>query len=165
MRSDYLALSLFGPFETSIHIIISQIIQYILIFHFSIKGSDGIMGLKVLWSKDLCCAGQICSLKIETVQFSHSLVSDSLRLHGLQHTRPPCPSSSPTPGSCSNSCPSSQWCHPTISSSVAPSPPTFNLSQLQGLFKWVSSSHQVAKVLDFQLQHHSFQWIFRTDFL
>ena len=48
MRSDYLALSLFGPFETSIHIIISQIIQYILIFHFSIKGSDGIMGLKVL---------------------------------------------------------------------------------------------------------------------
>ena len=122
MRSDYLALSLFGPFETSIHIIISQIIQYILIFHFSIKGSDGIMGLKVLWSKDLCCACQICSLKIETVQFSHSLVSNSLRLHGLQHTRPPCPSSSPTPGSCSNSCPLSLRCHPTISSSVAPSP-------------------------------------------
>ena len=48
MRSDYLALSLFGPFETSIHIIISQIIQYILSAHFSIKGSDEIMGLKVL---------------------------------------------------------------------------------------------------------------------
>ena len=45
------------------------------------------------------------------------------------------------------------------------SPPTFNLSQDQGLFKWVSSSHQVAKVLEFQLQHQSFQWIFRTDFL
>ena len=42
-----------------------------------------------------------------------------------------------------------------------PSPPTFNLSQHQGLFKWVSSSHQVAKVLEFQLQHQSFQWIFR----
>ena len=42
--------------------------------------------------------------------------------------------------------------------------PTFNLSQQQGLFKWVSSSHQVAKVLEFQLQHQSFQWIFRTDF-
>ena len=47
----------------------------------------------------------------------------------------------------------------------SPSPPTFSLSQDQGLFKWVSSSYQVAKVLEFQLQHQSFQWIFRTDFL
>ena len=47
----------------------------------------------------------------------------------------------------------------------SPSPPAFNLSQHQGLFKRVSSSHQVAKVLEFQLQHQSFQWIFRTDFL
>jgi len=47
----------------------------------------------------------------------------------------------------------------------SPSPPTFNLSQHQGLFKWVSSLHQVAKVLEFQLQHQSIQWIFRTDFL
>ena len=44
------------------------------------------------------------------------------------------------------------------------SPPAFNLSQHQGLFQWVSSSHQVAKVLEFQLQHQSFQWIFKTDF-
>ena len=42
----------------------------------------------------------------------------------------------------------------------SPSPPTFNLSQHQGLFKWVSSLHQVAKVLEFHLQHQSFQWIF-----
>ena len=55
--------------------------------------------------------------------------------------------------------------HPAISSSVATSPPTFNLSHHQGLFKWVSSSHQVAKVMEFQLQHQSFQWIFWTDFL
>ena len=47
----------------------------------------------------------------------------------------------------------------------SPSPPAFNLSQRQGLFKWVSSSHQVAKVLEFQLQHQIFQWIFKTDFL
>ena len=47
----------------------------------------------------------------------------------------------------------------------SPSHPTFNLSQHQGLFQWVSSSHQVAKVLEFQLQHQSFQWVFRTDFL
>ena len=51
--------------------------------------------------------------------------------------------------------------HPLLS----PSPPTFSLSQHQGLFQWISSSHQVARVLEFQLQHQSFQWIFRTDFL
>ena len=47
----------------------------------------------------------------------------------------------------------------------SPSPPAFNFSQHQGLFKWVSSSHQVAKVLEFQLQHQSFQWSPRTDLL
>ena len=47
----------------------------------------------------------------------------------------------------------------------SPSPPTFNLPQHQGLFQWVSSLNQVAKVLELQLQHQSFQWIFRTDFL
>ena len=51
-------------------------------------------------------------------QFSHSVTSDSLRQHGLQHARPPCPS--PTPAACSNSCPLSQWCHPTSSSSIVP---------------------------------------------
>ena len=54
-----------------------------------------------------------------------------------------------------------QPAHPLSS----PSPPTFNLSQNQGLFKWVSSSHQVAKVLEFQLQHQSIQWLFTIDFL
>ena len=54
-----------------------------------------------------------------------------------------------------------QSSHPLSS----PSPPSFNLAQNLGIFGWVSSSHQVAKVLDFQLQLQSFQWIFRTDFL
>ena len=54
----------------------------------------------------------------DSVQCSHSVVSDSLQPHGLQHARPPCPS--PTPGAYSNSCPLSRWCHPTISSSVFP---------------------------------------------
>ena len=53
-----------------------------------------------------------------SVQFGHSVVSDSLQPHESQHTRPPCPS--PTPGVHSNSCPSSRWCHPVISSSVVP---------------------------------------------
>ena len=60
------------------------------------------------------------------------------------------------------------WVRDTIQPShtlSSPSPPTFNLSQHQGLFQWDSSSHQVAKVFEFQLQHQSFQWIFRTDFL
>ena len=57
-------------------------------------------------------------MKRLSVQFSHSIMSESLRPHGLQHARLPCPS--PTPGAYSNSCSSSQWCHPTISSSVIP---------------------------------------------
>ena len=98
------------------------------------------------------------------IQFSLvAVVSDSLRPHGLQHARPSCPS--PTPGACSNSCPLSWWCHPTISSSVIPFSSCLQSFQHQGLFKWVSSSHHMAKVLEFQLQHQSFQWIPRTDFL
>ena len=58
------------------------------------------------------------SVQFSSVQFSCSVMSDSLWPHGLQHTRPPCPS--PTPGIYSNSCPLSRWCHPTISSSVIP---------------------------------------------
>ena len=56
--------------------------------------------------------------QLQSVQFSHSVMSDSLRPHGLQHTRPSCPS--PTPRVYSNSCPLSRWCHPTISSSIVP---------------------------------------------
>ena len=69
--------------------------------------------------------------------------------HGLQHARLPCPP--PTPGVCSNSCPLRQWCHPVSS----PSPPA-SIFQHQGHFQWVCSSHQVAKVLEYQLQHQSF---------
>ena len=58
-------------------------------------------------------------------------MSGSLPPHGLQRSRLPCPS--PSPGACSNSCPLSQWCHPTIPFSVIPSPPALNLSQHQGL--------------------------------
>ena len=58
------------------------------------------------------------SLQFSSVQFSRSIVSDSVRPHESQHARPPCPS--PTPRAHSDSCPSSQWCHPAISSSVVP---------------------------------------------
>ena len=77
---------------------------------------------------------------LSSVQFSRSVVSDSLRPHELQHTRPPCPS--PTPGDYSNSCPLSRWCHPTISSSVVPfssCPQSFPASgsfPMSQLFAW-----------------------------
>ena len=80
--------------------------------------------------------------QVRSVQFSSVAQScPTLPPHGLQHARPPCPS--PTPRVYSNSCPLSQWCHPTVSS---PSPPTFSPSQHQGLFRWVSSSHQVEEL-------------------
>ena len=66
----------------------------------------------------LCVAVPLYFIKIISVQFSHSVVPNSFRPHGLQHARPPCPS--PTSGVYSNSCPLSQRCHPTISSSVDP---------------------------------------------
>ena len=112
-----------------------------------------------LENKTEICKRQIFrdSMKSQTV--SCLVVSDSLRPHGLEHARPPCPS--PTPGVCPNSCPLSQWCHPTILSSVSP-PSAINLSQLQDILQSVSSLHQVAKVLEFQLQHQSFQWTPRT---
>ena len=82
--------------------------------------------------------------QFSSVHFSHSVVCNSLWLHGLQYARLPCPS--PTPGAYSNSCPSCRWCHPTISSSVVPFSSRLQPLQHQGLFKWVSSSHQVVKV-------------------
>ena len=102
-------------------------------------------------------------VQFSSVQFSRSVMSDSLQPQGLQQARLLCPS--PTPGACSNSCPLSRWCHPAISSSVFLFSSAFNLSQHQGLFQWVGSSHQVAQVLELQLQHQSFQSIFRVEFL
>ena len=102
-----------------------------------------------------------CKHYFTLVQFIHSAISDSLRPHELQHARPPCPS--PTPRVHSNSCSSSQWCHPAISSSVIRF--SSRTQSLQGLFQWVNSSHEVAKDLEFQLQHQSFQWTPRTDLL
>ena len=101
----------------------------------------------------------------EKIQFSLSVMSDSLLPHGLQHTRLPCPS--PTPG----------WSHTQthvhrVADAIQPSHPlsppsafVFNLSQHQGLFHRVGFSHQMAKVLELKLQNQSFQWIFRVDSL
>ena len=94
------------------------------------------------------------------VQFSHSVVSDSLRPHGLQHTRPLCPLL--TPGVYSNSCPLSQWCHlilcrPLLPPSIFPSIKVFSNESVLRI-RW-------PKYWEFQLQHQSFQWISKTDLL
>ena len=91
-----------------------------------------------------------------SVQFSRSIMLDSLRPHGLQHARLPCPS--PTPGACSNSCPLSWWCHPTISSSVVPFSSCLQSFPTWGSFQWVSFLHQVAKVLEFHFSISHSNW-------
>ena len=103
-------------------------------------------------------SGKVMSLLFNILsQFSRSVVSNSLWPHEPQHARPPCPS--PTAGVHPNSCPLNWWCHQPSHPLSSPSPPALNLSQHQGLFKWVSSLHQVAKILESQVQHQSFLWI------
>ena len=90
---------------------------------------------------------------ISSVQFSCSVVSDSLRPHESQHARPPCPS--PTPGVYPNSCPSSRWCHPAISSSVVPfsswpqSLPASESFPVRQLFAWGGQSIGVSALASF----------------
>ena len=92
-------------------------------------------------------------LKFRSVQFSHSVVSNSLRPHELQHFRPPCPS--PSPGVHSNSRPSSQWCHPAISSSVVPfsscpqSLPASGCFPMSQLFAWGGQSTGASALASF----------------
>ena len=111
-----------------------------------------------------CLRQVMCHLYSTTlsIQFSRSVVSDSLRPHEPQHARPPCPS--PAPRVYPNPCPLSQWYHLTISCHPLLLLPSI-FPSIRVFFKWVSSSHQVAKVLEFQLQHQSFQWTPRIDLL
>ena len=99
------------------------------------------------------CYTDKSNYQLSSVQFSRSVVSDSLRPHELQHTKPPCPL--PTPGVHSNSRPSSPWCHPAISSSVVPfsscpqslpAPESFPMSQL---FIWGGQSTGVSALASF----------------
>ena len=108
-----------------------------------------------------CCTVEWISYMYTFLLFSCSVVSDSLLLHGLQYTRLPCPL--PSPRVCSNSRPSSWWCHPTILSSAAPFSSSSWSFPASGSFLMSCSSHHVAKVL--VLQHQSFRWILRVDFL
>ena len=126
----------------------SRILEWVA-SHFS-RGSS--------WFRDQtwvsCIAGRFFTIwATSSFQFSRSVVSDSLWPHESQHARPPCPS--PTPGVHSDSCPSSQWCHPAISSSVVPfsscpqslpAPESFPMSQL---FTWGVQSTGVSALASF----------------
>ena len=88
-----------------------------------------------------------------------SVKSNSWRPNGLQHARLPCPS--PSPRACSNSCPSSQWCHPTISSSVIP----FCFQSFPPSGSFLMSQPFTSSGQSTELQHQFFKWIFRVGFL
>ena len=111
------------------------------------------------------CSTTWISIRLSSVQFSHSVMSDSLWPHELQHTRPPCPS--PTPGVYSNSCPSSRWCHLAISSSFVPFPscpqslPASGSFPMSQLFTWGGQSTEVsasASVLPMNTQASPSEW-------
>ena len=105
----------------------------------------------------------LSSFMLSSVQFSCSVVSNSLWPHGLQHARLPCPS--PTPRVYSNSCPLSPWCHLTISSSVIPFSSNLQSFQASGSFQMSQYFASGSQTIGVSLQHQSSQWIFRTDFL
>ena len=109
-----------------------------------------------------CSSNPYCSRV--SVQFSCSVMSEFLRPQESQHARPPCPSPTPRVHSKTHVHRISDAIQPSHPLS-SPSPPAPNPSQCQGLFQWVNSSHEVAKVLEFQLQHQSFQWTPKTGFL
>ena len=133
-------LSFVLPIDTIEHIIPKAVIAVLTVCDFL---SYTFKGLKI-------------SISISSVQLlSRVQLCD---LMDCSTARFPCPLS--TAGACSNPCPSSWWYHPTIFSSVVPFSFCFNLFQHQSVFQWVSTSHQVAKVLEFQLQQ-IVQWIFR----
>ena len=124
--------------------------------HFHLQGR---MDVCVCMAESLCCPPETINiLLIGYNEFSRSVVSNSLWPYGLQHARLPVHHQLPEFTQTHDAI---QPSHPLLS----PSPSAFNLSQHQCLFQWISTLQQVAKVLEFQLQHQFFQWIFRVDFL
>ena len=91
------------------------------------------------WWESITLDSALCRTFFSSVQFSRSVVSDSLWPYGLQHARPPCPS--PAPGIHSNSCPSCRWCHPTISSCVIPFSSCLQSFPASGSFSNESALH------------------------
>ena len=113
--------------------------------------------------EEVTCPGS--QLVSGSFQFSSVAQSCPTLCNPMDYSTPGLPDHQPTPGNYPNSCPSSQWCHPTISSSVIPFTSCLQSFPASGSFQMSKFFASVAQVLEFQLQHQSFQWIFRTDFL
>ena len=116
-------------------------------------------------SKYVCVCVSVVILTWYSVQFSSVAESCLTLCHPMNCSTPGLPVHNQLPESTQTHV---HWVRDAVQPShplSSPFPPVLSLSQHQGLFKWVSSSHQVAKVLDFQLQHQSFQWTPRTDLL
>ena len=115
------------------------------------------------------CSFRICTLFLSAANPSpnpfvvHLLSSVPLFVPPRTAIRLPCPS--PSPRICLNSCPLSRWCYLTISSSATPFSICLQSSPASGSFPINQLCHQVARILEPQLQHQSFQWLFRVDFL
>ena len=157
--SDFLIYKNFFVYDWFMNMISSQhfLKRVIIFFHFS------------LFPSYLVISSILLSLSVYDVNypqfslFSHSVKSNSLQPHGLQHTRLPCPS--PTPGACSNSCPLSQWCRPTISSSVIPFSSRLQSFPAPGSFSVSQFFASGGQSTGAQLQCQSFQWLFGPYFL
>ena len=136
---NYLEICLFAQLENKQKVIINEILLRISV-----------------------CIGKNHCINV-LLLFSHPVMSDSLWPHGLQHARPLCPS--PSPKVCPSSCPLHWSCHPAISSSDALffCPQSFPASGI--FFQWVSCSHKMTTVLEFQPQHQPLQWVFRVYYL
>ena len=143
--------------------------QYpVFLYHESLLLGNLYKPLSLIYQKEKRRSRKNCNpiaarTKITLLLYCHSVMSNSLQLHGLQHTRIPCLSS--TPGACSNSCPLSQWSYLTISSSV-----TRFSSHLQSFpASWSFPMSQLftsgGRSMELKCQYLSFQWILRVDFL
>ena len=119
-------------------------------------------GLQV-WSLGSHRVGYSRAINTHSVHVSRSVVSDSWRTHGLQHTRPPC--SLPTPRVYSNSSPLSWWCHPTILPSVVPFSSRLQSYPASGSFQMSQFFTSGGQSIGVSFQHQSFQWMVRTDLL
>ena len=131
-HSSVFCMSLAWPEAPTLCVFFSSINSVITLCIFMVL----VRGTNTTYTYSCCCS---------------AVVFNSLWPHGLQHTSLPCPSLYPRV--CSNSHPLSQWCHPTISSSVVPFSSCPQSFQHQGLCQRVGSLHQVGKVLELQLQH------------
>ena len=109
----------------------------------------------------MTCMGKESKKEFSSVQLLSC--ARLFRAHGLKHTRLPCPS--PTPIAYSNSCPLGQWCHPAIPFSVVPFSSCLQSFPASGSPPMCQFFRSDGQILEFQLQHQSFQWIFRIDFL